>query len=172
MKGDPEGGGGEVRPSAEGAFRAFADSSLEKLFQSYCVKQKKSGLQCFMSAVILLDIYAVIAGKCWEAWGIGLIVAVLGVVVLFLSRKKSGKILAVAGWVVGVGHVALHVGVGGRARAALAWPVLLVYLGFVALPLRLRHCLLLGTATSLLYGITLQIFETDREDLLMQVILF
>lgn len=44
---------------------SFEDPDLEKLYQTYSVKQKRAGLECFLFASILFDIYmlAVPSGK-------------------------------------------------------------------------------------------------------------
>lgn len=42
----------------------FTDSSLERLYQSFSVKQKRAGLECFLIAAILFDIYMIAVSVC------------------------------------------------------------------------------------------------------------
>ncbi|CAH2015830.1 unnamed protein product [Acanthoscelides obtectus] len=41
-------------------FNTFTDPSLEKLYQSFSVKQKRTGLECFLITAILFDIYMLV----------------------------------------------------------------------------------------------------------------
>lgn len=49
----------------------LADDVLEKLYQSYALKQKRPGLGCFLAASILFDLWAIFIqhGQSWEIIG-------------------------------------------------------------------------------------------------------
>lgn len=44
---------------------------LEHLYQSYSLKQKRAGLNCFLAASILFDLWAILIpqGQSWESIG-------------------------------------------------------------------------------------------------------
>lgn len=50
---------------------SLADDVLEKLYQSYALKQKRPGLGCFLAASILFDLWAIFIhqGQSWENLG-------------------------------------------------------------------------------------------------------
>lgn len=47
------------------------DDVLEKLYRSYSLKQKRSGLKCFIVASIVFDLWAILVpqGQSWESLG-------------------------------------------------------------------------------------------------------
>lgn len=50
---------------------SLPDDVLEKLFRSYSLKQKRSGLACFLAASIMFDLWAIIVpqGQSIESLG-------------------------------------------------------------------------------------------------------
>ena len=48
---------------------ALPDDVLEKLYRSYSLKQKRSGLICFIAASILFDLWAIVIGQSLESLG-------------------------------------------------------------------------------------------------------
>lgn len=44
-------------------FNTFSDQSLESLYQSFSVKQKKAGLECFVVTSFLFDLYTLAVSK-------------------------------------------------------------------------------------------------------------
>lgn len=50
---------------------ALPDSVLEKLYQRYSIKQRRAGLECFLAASILFDLWAIFVpqGQSWESLG-------------------------------------------------------------------------------------------------------
>lgn len=50
---------------------SLPDDVLESLYRSYSLKQKRSGLVCFLAASILFDLWAIIVpqGQSWESLG-------------------------------------------------------------------------------------------------------
>ena len=49
----------------------LSDDVLEKLYQSYALKQKRIAIDCFLAASILFDIWAITIpqGQSWESLG-------------------------------------------------------------------------------------------------------
>lgn len=50
---------------------SLPDEVLESLYQSYTIKQKRDGLDCFLAASILFDLWAILVpqGQSWESLG-------------------------------------------------------------------------------------------------------
>ncbi len=44
---------------------------LEKLYQRYSIKQRRAGLECFLAASVLFDLWAIFIpqGQSWESLG-------------------------------------------------------------------------------------------------------
>lgn len=57
---------------------SFSDPALEKLYQSYSVKQKRAGLECFLITAVLFDIYMLVVPS-------GQDLMIFGVMSLFLA---------------------------------------------------------------------------------------
>lgn len=59
--------GNNVAPSGV----TLPDDVLEKMYQSYSLKQKRAGLTCFLAASILFDVWAIFIpqGQTWESIG-------------------------------------------------------------------------------------------------------
>ncbi|XP_049855200.1 adenylate cyclase type 3 [Schistocerca gregaria] len=125
----------------DGPGRAFADPTLERLYQSYSTRQKRSGLLCFLYAATLFDVYvAVVTTGQQDKLLRWLALGFLGVNVLLLSVCYY------------------NLGTDSRRdvtpRDALGWALLLDYLLFVTLPLRLRFCAVLSAGTCASYLVT------------------
>lgn len=149
----------------------FSDPSLEHLYQTYSVKQKRGALQCFLVAAVLYDIY-------WLAVPPAQDPLVLGVTLAFLAL--NGALLLGCRWTrsrlwAALPHLAWHLAnlqllchlflqkneVTGRT--SLGWVLLLDYLLYVTLPLRLRYCVMLslGTCSSYLVAVEGLAFRSD-----------
>lgn len=48
---------------------SLPDDVLEKLYRSYSLKQKRSGLACFIVASIMFDLWAILQGQNAESLG-------------------------------------------------------------------------------------------------------
>lgn len=146
-------------------YNTFRDSSLEKLYQSFSVRQKRSGLECFLITAILFDNYMLLVPSDQDV----VIVVVMGLflvfnslLLLFCKRGFQNKVL----WAV-VPHIAFHMAntqiLSGlflkknevTSRDSLGWFLLLTYLIYVTLPLRLPCCVLLSVGTFTSYIVSL-----------------
>ncbi|KAK6631967.1 hypothetical protein RUM44_006997 [Polyplax serrata] len=152
--------------------RAFNDASLEKLYLSYSVEQKREGLHCFLLASILYDIYY-LAIPCdsenfnWPLVGFLVCNFLLLLWCLFGIRKCSPIWPAIphVSWLVSIAQLLIGLVLKSSdvtGHDNLGWTVLMDYLLYVLLPLRLRYCILLSlvTCASYLTAIT-QLVKND-----------
>ncbi|XP_067008082.2 adenylate cyclase type 3-like [Anabrus simplex] len=141
--------------------RAFRDPALERLYQSYSVRGKRAGLQCFVCAAILYDIYSLSIPGAMDALLRGLTAAFLGFNLALLAWCWRGSPRCPL-WVA-VPYLAWYLAnsqllaqmflkkTDVTARDSLGWALLLDYLLFVTLPLRLRYCAMLSVGTCAMY---------------------
>lgn len=137
--------------------RSFSDPDLEKLYQSYSVKQKRAGLQCFLYAAILFDLYmlAIPQEQDLITFGIITIFLVLNTILLVWCKRGIPK----SHFWAAAPHIAWHLANAQliltlflkknevTGRDSLGWVILLDYLVYVTLPLRLRYCFILSVGT-------------------------
>lgn len=146
-------------------FSTFRDSALEKLYQSFSVRQKRAGLECFLITAILFDIYMLVVPSDQDFLIISVMGSFLVINCLLLIWCKKGfqnKLL----WAV-VPHIAFHIAntqiLAGiflkknevTPRDSLGWFLLLTYLIYVTLPVRLPFCVLLSIGTFTSYIVSL-----------------
>lgn len=50
---------------------SLPDDVLGRLFQSYSIKQRRAGLECFLAASVVFDLWAIFVpqGQSWESLG-------------------------------------------------------------------------------------------------------
>jgi hypothetical protein len=142
------------------------DPALEHLYQRYSVKQKRAGVQCFLAAAVLYDVYMlVLPGPGQDSMTRGLTAAFLGLNLALLAwtlRPYRLDALWAAvpyvAWFLSITQLLAHLFLRkqeGTGRDSLGWALLLDYLLYVTLPLRLPYCVLLSVATCTLYMVTL-----------------
>ncbi|CAH0556773.1 unnamed protein product [Brassicogethes aeneus] len=142
-------------------FSTFTDPSLERLYQSFSVKQKRAGLECFLITAILFDIYMIVVPSGQDILIYSFMSAFLVTnlaLLLWCKRGFESKLLWSA-----IPHVSWHVANAQvlaalflkknevTSRDSLGWVLLLDYLIFVTLPLRLRYCVILSVGTCASY---------------------
>ncbi|XP_022908254.1 adenylate cyclase type 3 [Onthophagus taurus] len=140
---------------------SFKDPSLEKLYQSYSVKQKRSGLECFLIMAIFFDIYMLVVPYGQDILIFAIISAFLLLncsLLLWCRRGTQNSILWSA-----LPHVCWHLANAQlllslflkkgdvTSRDNLGWVLLLDYFIYVTLPLRLRYCVILSIGTCASY---------------------
>lgn len=144
---------------------SFKDPAIERLYQSYSAKQKRAGLQCFLYAAILFDVY-ILAVPSSQDYIIFIVMScfLLLNLLLFLWCKMGAQSSPI--WAA-VPHISWHLANAQllahlflkknevTSRDCLGWVLLLDYLVYVTLPLRLRYCVMLslGTCTSYLVAV-------------------
>ncbi|XP_054283342.1 adenylate cyclase type 3-like [Macrosteles quadrilineatus] len=141
----------------------FADPSLEHLYQSYSVKQKRPALQCFLLAAILYDAYWLVVPQSQDlaSRGVTLVFLLLNVGLLAWCRWSLSRLwsaLPHLAWHLANLQILVHLFLQKNevtGRTSLGWVLLLDYLLFVSLPLRLRYCVMLslGTCSSYLVAV-------------------
>ncbi|XP_028137320.1 adenylate cyclase type 3 [Diabrotica virgifera virgifera] len=142
-------------------FNTFTDPSLEKLYQSFSVKQKRAGLECFLLTAILFDIYMLVVPSGQDIWIFGfmsLFLTVNSCILIWCKRSFESKLLWAA-----VPHLCWHVANAQilialflkknevTLRDSLGWVLLLDYLIYVTLPIRLRYIIILSLGTCASY---------------------
>ncbi|CAH1175806.1 unnamed protein product [Phaedon cochleariae] len=142
-------------------FNTFTDASLEKLYQSFSVKQKRAGLECFLITALLFDIYMLVvpSGQDFLTYGfMGLFLVLNASLFVWCRGGFKSKILWAA-----VAHVSWHIANAQvlaalflqknevTSRDSLGWVLLLDYLIYVTLPIRLRYCIILSVGTCASY---------------------
>jgi len=158
--------------------RSFRDPALEKLYQSYNVKQKRPGLEVFLYAAILYDMYMLLLpGQ--DALMRGLTIAFVGLNLGLLAWCCRG-IQHSSIWAA-VPHLAWHLANSQllahlflkknevTGRDSLGWVLLLDYLLYVTLPLRLRYCVVLSVGTCASYLVAVVGLGKSDTHLLQQV---
>lgn len=140
---------------------SFKDPALEKLYQSYSVRQKRAGLECFLIAAILYDIYMLVvpSGQDLLIFGVMSVFLMLNCCILIWCKRS---ILKCPIWPA-IPHIAWHLANAQllislflkknevTSRDSLGWVLLLDYLIYVTLPLRLRYCTILSAGTCASY---------------------
>lgn len=142
---------------------SFKDPSLEKLYQSYSVKQKRAGLECFLITAILFDIYMLVvpSGQDLIVFGVMSTFLILNCCLLIWC-KRGAAMQKCTIWPV-IPHISWHIANAQllvslflkkndvTSRDSLGWVLLLDYLIYVTLPLRLRYCTILSVGTCASY---------------------
>lgn len=140
---------------------SFKDPSLEKLYQSYSVKQKRAGLECFLITAILFDIYVLVvpSGQDLIVFGVMSTFLILNCLLLIWCKRGVQKCPI---WPA-IPHISWHIANAQllvslflkknevTSRDNLGWALLLDYLIYVTLPLRLRYCTILSLGTCASY---------------------
>lgn len=158
-----ESGGQALRQSTMFRFfqRSFRDPALEKLYQSYSVKQKRPGLEVFLYAAILYDVYMLLVPGGQDAFMRGLTIAFVGLNLGLLAwccrgiqRSCIWAAVPHLAWLLAISQLLAHLFLKKNevtGRDSLGWVLLLDYLLYVTLPLRLRDCVMLSVGTCASY---------------------
>lgn len=159
--------------------RSFRDPALEKLYQSYSVKQKRPGLEVFLYAALLYDLYMLLVPGGQDALMRGLTIAFVGLNLGLLAWCCRG-IQHSSIWAA-IPHLAWHLANSQllahlflkknevTGRDSLGWVLLLDYLLYVTLPLRLRYCVVLSVGTCASYLVAVIGLGKSDTHLLQQV---
>lgn len=137
-------------------FNYFKDPSLECLYENFSLRQKRTGLESFIVGSILsgLNVLCVIGDEdIIELSGlVGLLL--IHIFLLVLCRKGYNNNIF---WAV-IPHVCWHLANAQFfffSRHSLDWVLLLNFLIYVTLPLRLRYCIMFSIGTTASYGLIL-----------------
>jgi adenylate cyclase 3 len=162
----------------DGSGSGFADPSLEHLYQSYSVKQKRPALQCFLLAAILYDLYwlGVPQGQDLSARAVTLLFLVLNAALLAWCRwsHRLWTALPHLAWHLANLQVLAHLFLQKNevtGRTSLGWVLLLDYLLYVTLPLRLRYCVMLSLGTCSCYLVAVEGLALRSDSHLVQQVI-
>lgn len=143
---------------------SFREPAIEKLYQLYSVKQRRVGLQCFLFAAIFFDLYimAVPNGQDVLICGAMAVFLALNLVLLVWCWKGGDRNVIWAAvphlaWLLALAQLLVQIFLKRNevtSRDSLGWALLLDYLVYVSLPLRLRYCVMLSIGTCASYLVT------------------
>ncbi|XP_058824460.1 adenylate cyclase type 3 [Topomyia yanbarensis] len=140
------------------------DDVLEKLYQSYALKQKRVAFGCYLAASILFDLWAILVpqGQGWDSIVVTCIFLLLNVILAGILRfcgkgRFRGFIWEVAphaAWLLAIKQLFLQLFLKGSVtpRDSLGWAILLNFLVYVTLPVLLKYTgILLGLGSFATY---------------------
>ncbi|XP_076633215.1 adenylate cyclase 3 [Colletes latitarsis] len=140
---------------------SFTSAKLESLYRSSSLQQRRGGLKCFLLSALLYGVQT-IASPGQELPARGLTVVFLGLNLGLLAWAEHNPRAKDVLWSV-VPHVAWKLSTAQllkqlflksnevTPRDELGWLLLLLYLQFATLPLRLSRCVLIAFGTALSY---------------------
>ncbi|XP_015592323.1 adenylate cyclase type 3 [Cephus cinctus] len=143
---------------------SFSSSKLERLYRASSLQQRRGGLQCFLLSAVLYDAFT-LASPEPELPARSLTAVFLGLNLGLLAWAERGTRARDALWAL-VPHVAWGLSIGQllaqpflkvtevTPRDGLGWLLLLLYLLFATLPLRIFLCSLLAFGTAATYIVT------------------
>lgn len=161
--------------------RTFVDKDVEQLFQAYHERQRRSDLHILLSAGVTFTLYGCVL--CFLQ-GTGrvppFVLLAIGVVMLLLMPlcrlqkfpERLWILLPYLVWVLFLVAVGVFVVLGPPApmpRQPLLWLVLLHFMLFVGLPLRLPACLLLTILTATDHLVTSLLLVAEPHRLTLEV---
>ncbi|XP_050076662.1 adenylate cyclase type 3 [Anopheles maculipalpis] len=158
------GGINQATVGGGGAGVLLPDAVLDKLYQSYALKQKRVAFACYLIASILFDIWAIAVPQGQSVESIVVtsvfltINIVLAIVLRFCGRGRfRGIIWEIAphlAWLLAIKQLFLQLFLKGSVtpRDSLGWAVLLNFLVYVTLPVLLKYTgILLGLGSFATY---------------------
>ncbi|XP_049536076.1 adenylate cyclase type 3 [Anopheles darlingi] len=149
---------------ASGGGVLLPDAVLDKLYQSYALKQKRVALVCYLIASILFDIWAIAVPQGQSVESIVVtsvfltINVALAIVLRFCGRGRfRGIVWEIAphlAWLLAIKQLFLQLFLKGSVtpRDSLGWAILLNFLVYVTLPVLLKYTgILLGLGSFATY---------------------
>ncbi|XP_045470178.1 adenylate cyclase type 3 [Harmonia axyridis] len=137
-------------------FSYFKDPSLECLYENFSLRQKRAGLESFIIGSILsgLNVLSVIADEdiIEVSALVGLLLLHFFLLVLCRKGYNNGVFWGL------IPHICWHLANAQFyffSRHSLEWVLILNFLIYITLPLRLRYCVMFSIGTSASYGIIL-----------------
>ncbi|GAB1862161.1 adenylate cyclase [Camponotus japonicus] len=140
---------------------SFSSARLEKLYRASSLQQRRGGLTCFLMSAILYGVYAVsMPGNELLARNVTAVFLSLNVGLLIWAErgtKARNSLWSVVPCIVGqmwIVHLPAQLFLKSTKvtpRDSLGWMLLLLYLLFACLPLKLCRCTLLALSSVLIY---------------------
>lgn len=155
----------------------FSSARLEKLYRASSLQQRRGGLTCFLMSAILYGIYTLVTpGFELPARGVSGTFLGLSLVLLIwaergtVARNTLWSLMPCVVWQLWIWHLLAQLllrsapylktehefrlntnSVKVTPKDSLGWMLLLIYLLFTTLPLRLRRCMILALITAAMY---------------------
>ncbi|RLU19233.1 hypothetical protein DMN91_007790 [Ooceraea biroi] len=149
----------------------FSSARLEKLYRASSLQQRRGGLTCFLMSAILYGVYTLVTpGFELPARGVSGTFLGLSLVLLIwaergtVARNTLWSLMPCVVWQLWIWHLlaqlllrsAPYLKIGANTikvtpRDSLGWMLLLIYLLFTTLPLRLCRCTFLALVTAIMY---------------------
>lgn len=165
----------------------FSSARLEKLYRASSLQQRRGGLTCFLMSAMLYGLYTLstpgmeLPARCVSAVFLGLNSALLVQTSCVKTSTARNSVWSVVPCVVGqlwIVHLPAQLFLKSTKvtpRDSLAWMLLLLYLLFATLPLKLCRCTFLALGSVLVYFIavvglssaTLEELKTQPVDILV-----
>ncbi|XP_012233233.1 adenylate cyclase type 3 isoform X2 [Linepithema humile] len=158
---------------------SFSSAGLEKLYRASSLQQRRGGLTCFLMSAILYGIYAIsVPGVELPTRAVTAVFLSLNVCLLVWAErgtKARNSLWSVVPCVVGqlwIVHLPAQLFLQSAKvtpRDGLGWMLLLLYLLFASLPLKLCCCVSLALGSVLVYFVAvIGLSSTTFEELKMQ----
>ncbi|KAL6257516.1 hypothetical protein P5V15_011085 [Pogonomyrmex californicus] len=160
---------------------SFSSARLEKLYRASSLQQRRGGLTCFLMSAILYGVYTVsMPGLELPARGVSAVFLSLNIVLLVWAErgtKARNSLWSVVPCIVGqlwIVHLPAQLFLKSTKvtpRDGLGWMLLLLYLLFATLPLKLCRCTSLALGSVLVYFVAvIGLSSTTLEELKTQPI--
>ncbi|KAK9878616.1 hypothetical protein WA026_022877 [Henosepilachna vigintioctopunctata] len=151
-------------------FTYFKEPALENLYENFSLRQKRTGLESFIVAILLsgLNVVSMVGLENIAELVSVLVFVILDLFLLVLCRKgyNNNKFWAI------IPHICCHVAnvqLIFFSRHSLAWVLLFNFLIYISLPLQLRFCLMFSIVTCLSYTYILYGSSKTDSNILQQV---
>ncbi|XP_012267004.1 adenylate cyclase type 3 [Athalia rosae] len=143
---------------------SFSNAKLEHLYRASSLQQRRGGLQCFLFSAILFDVFTLVTPEA-ETPAKGLTGVFLVVNIGLLAWAQRGakakdflwSTVTQIAWQLSTAQILVQLFLKSNEvtpRDGLGWLLLLLYLLFATLPLRLSLCSLLALGTAAAYIVT------------------
>lgn len=139
--------------------KSFKDATLERLFQSYSVKQKRSAIECYLLASVLFNLQNIILIV--EVNSVNFVHSVVfltvNIFIFFWCRfraKPFWSVIPHVTWGLSLLQVLVHMGLQvypHTSRDYIGWILLISFFIYATLPLELQTCRLLSLVSCIVY---------------------
>lgn len=141
--------------------RSFKDATLERLFQSYSVKQKRSAIECYLLASVFFNVQnlvLLVQSTVNSVYFVHSSVFLVANVCIFLwcrfSAKPFWSVIPHVTWGLSLLQLLVHKGLQvypHTSRDYLGWIILMSFFIYATLPVKLPICRLLSLVSCIVY---------------------
>lgn len=141
--------------------RSFKDATLERLFQSYSVKQKRSAIECYLLASVFFNVQnlvLIVQSTVNSVYFVHSSVFLVANVCIFLwcrfSAKPFWSVIPHVTWGLSLLQLLVHKGLQvypHTSRDYLGWIILMSFFIYATLPVKLHICRLLSLVSCIVY---------------------